>query len=321
MGCSKLDIRETRSMKIWYAPLAGALMVIACSSGDPGTVGAGGGNGGGQSGGGGLNFKLDGSAGHGGSTGATTAGPGQLLMLVRDFKFYAANDSTTDPDFENVPKDVDGSGNPSPGYVGNWDDHNIVTDKLGEDFKPVYKNASGKTLTTHGKDAFDKWFRTVDKTNIAQEIPITLTDNGNGTFSYDSKTAGPPLSPNGMFFPIDNGGDHATKFGNQGTDDNGVSHNFSFTVEIHTVFTYQGGETFHFSGDDDVFVYIDKKLVINLGGIHGREAADVSLDSLGLTVGNNYPLDFFYAERHVTQSNLLITTTLALSNNPDIPIF
>ena len=68
-------------------------------------------------------------------------------------------------------------------------------------------------------------------------------------------------------------------------------------------------------------VYIDNKLVINLGGIHGVETKNVLIDSLGLTKGKTYPLDFFYAERHVVASNLLITTTLDLSNNGDIPIF
>jgi fibro-slime domain-containing protein len=149
-----------------------------------------------------------------------------------------------------------------------------------------------------------------------QQIPMTLKDNGNGTYSYDSLSAGAPLSPGGGFFPIDDGSAYQTSFGNQGSN-----HNFSFTVEIHTVFTYSGGETFHFSGDDDVFVYIDNKLVINLGGIHSREQADVAIDSLGLIKGTTYPLDFFSAERHVTQSNLLITTTLGLTTNPDIPIY
>jgi fibro-slime domain-containing protein len=70
-----------------------------------------------------------------------------------------------------------------------------------------------------------------------------------------------------------------------------------------------------------VFVYIDKKLVINLGGIHARQQADVAIDSLGLTKGTEYPLDFFSAERHVTQSNMLITTTLGLTTNTEIPIY
>jgi fibro-slime domain-containing protein len=293
-------------------------VLIGCGN-DPGKLGSGGAGGNGA---GGIDIRLDAGRGSGGNAGGSgTLPPGTLNMVVRDFKLYDANNGKTNPDFENVPKTDENGNTCSPECYGPWHDTNIVTETLGDDYKPVYKNASGNTLTTHGKSAFDQWFNTVDGTNLMQQIPLTLTKNANGTYSYDSQSAGPPLSANGGFFPIDDSGPYKTAFGNQGQDANGVSHNFSFTVEIHTVFTYNGGETFDFRGDDDVFVYIDNKLVINLGGIHGAESASVKLDSLGLTKDHSYSLDFFYAERHVVQSNLLITTTLDLSNNGDIPIF
>ncbi len=256
------------------------------------------------------------NTGFGGATGVGTANgqTGQLTVTIRDFKFYNAGDPSTVPDFENVPK-TDQNGNPSPTYTGPWDDKNIVADQLGADHKPVYKNATGTTLTTHGKTAFDKWYRTVSGTNIAQAIPLALTKNADGAYEYDSQAAG-PLSPGGMFFPIDDGTQYKTAFGNQG-----MTHNYSFTSEIHTLFTYQGGETFHFSGDDDVYVFINNSLVINLGGVHSREPADVAIDDLKLTKGSTYPLNFFHAERHMTQSNLLITTTLELVVNTDIPTY
>jgi fibro-slime domain-containing protein len=56
--------------------------------------------------------------------------------------------------------------------------------------------------------------------------------------------------------------------------------------------------------------------VIDLGGVHGPETAQVEVDSLGLTIGQSYPLDFFSAERHVTGSNILFQTTLALQAPP-----
>jgi fibro-slime domain-containing protein len=297
------------AMIIKYAPLAIALVAVGCSNNNSDVVGAGGNT---VRSGGGVVINIGGASGNGGggnsgTTGTSTGQSGQLTMVVRDFKFYNATDATTDADFENVP---------STGGTGPWDDKDIVTDTLGSDFKPVYKSAGGTTLTTHGKDVFDKWYNTVDGTNIMQQIPFALTPGANGTYKYDSLSAGPPLSPGGGFFPIDDGSAYKTTFGNQGKN-----HNFSFTVEIHTVFTYNGGETFDFSGDDDVFVYINNKLVINLGGVHAREQASVAIDSLGLTKGTEYPLDFFSAERHVTQSNLLITTSLGLTTNPDIPIF
>ena len=315
---------------MWFKilPLALVAAMVGCSS-DPGKLGGGSGgeNGGGGSG---VEVKLD--AGKGGSGGTGDAGTsmnaaGELTMVVRDFRFYNASDGTTNPDFENVPTVTeDGDpcepSDPKAGCYGPWRDEEIVTDTLGDDYKPVYKNPSGTptypdgTLTTHGKDFFDQWYRTVDGTNIMQEIPFVLTKNKEGLYAYDSRHAGPPLSPGGKFFPIDDGSEHQTAFGNEGE-----SHNYSFTVEIHTLFTYNPGDTFSFSGDDDVFVYINNKRVINLGGIHGREEETVYVDELGLIPGETYPLDFFYAERHVVDSNLWITTTLDLSTNTDIPIF
>jgi fibro-slime domain-containing protein len=295
-----------------------AVSAIACSSNSPDSVGGPvNGNGNGTGGG----FVIGPPPGSTGGISGTPTGPGALNFIIRDFKFYDANDKNTNPDFENVPKDRDGDGNPvkTGSYLGPWDDHEIVTDQL-VDHLPVYKNQDSTTLTTHGKKGFDQWFHSVDGVNITQSIPVTLTKNADGAYEYDSKTDG-PLNKDGMFFPIDDGTPYATKFGNQtGRDSSGRSHNYSFTLEIHTLFTYQGGENFTFRGDDDVFVFIDNKLVINLGGIHGTETKAVDIDSLGLTKGNTYNLDFFYAERHVVASDLHITTGLELSNNSDIPI-
>lgn len=244
----------------------------------------------------------------GGATNAGSAASDTLTMIIRDFKLYAAADATTNPDFENVPK-TDGAGNPSTNYFGPWNDPAIVANELGSDGKPVYLGA-GTTLTTHGKDSFAQWFRDVDRVNITVAYPLKLTNNPDGSFEFDSEKVGVPLSaadPTKMFFPIDDGSRYATAFGDQGDP-----HNYCFTTELHTKFTYKGGEFFNFRGDDDVFVYIDGKLVINLGGIHAASAANVQVDTLGLTKGADYPLDFFSAERHKTGSNILFTTTLDL---------
>lgn len=157
--------------------------------------------------------------------------------------------------------------------------------------KPIYAGAPTGTLTTTGPANFDKWFRDSSADNVGQDLPLTFAGpDAKGVYSYDNQ----------QFFPID-----GQLWGNEGKN-----HNYSFTFELHTVFQYKGGEQFTFIGDDDVFTFINGKLVVDLGGVHEAETATVDIDSLGLTKGNNYPLDFFFAERHVTESHFRIDTSL-----------
>lgn len=262
----------------------------------------------------------DGHAGSGydgGIFGTTDGGSGEgsvlptsIVATIRDFRFYDAGDPTTNEDFENVP-----SACPTTGC----DDHGFVASTLGPDGTPTYTGGAGGTLSTHGAQWFAMWYHDAPGSNVTVSWPVPIVANpdpeaGSGATGYDSEIQGTDYgtTPQGFvagkgFFPIDDGTPYATAFGNQGWPNN-----YSFTCEIHTVFQYKGGEYFDFRGDDDVFVFIDDKLVIDLGGIHGPETATVQLDSLGLTVGQQYPLDFFSAERHVVGSNILFETTLSL---------
>lgn len=219
------------------------------------------------------------------STGSSTANtpPSSITLTgtIRDFK--AKNQTGGHPDFQYA--------------IG--DDRGIVTTQLGADQKPVYAKETGVTRTTTGKTNFDQWYRNVSGFNQSKEYSIVLERQSNGTYKYQ----------NNDFFPI-----NGQLFGNYSNNKN-----FHFTYEIHTQFTYKGGETFNFSGDDDVWVYINGKRVIDLGGVHSSQTQNVNLDSLGLTAGQTYDLDFFFAERHTTQSNFTITTNIALqpAPNPD----
>ena len=176
-------------------------------------------------------------------------------------------------------------------FIG--DDRGIVTPMLAASYKPVYAG-NPKTPTTTGRASFDQWFRDVPGVNQSVQVTLPFRDMGGGLFTYD----------NSAFFPVDD-----LLWGNEGH-----SHNYHFTFELHTRFLYNGGETFHFRGDDDVFTYINGHLVVDLGGIHLPQDATVDLDAeaarLGLTRGAPYTLDFFFAERHQEMSNFRIDTTL-----------
>lgn len=175
-------------------------------------------------------------------------------------------------------------------------DFNIVTDTLGADGRPVYKPGNnGSTPSTHGKVYFDQWYRDVPGVNISFHRQLEMQPSDDSRFKYTFNDA--------FFFPIDGEG-----FGNYpgATGHDGNPHNFHFTLETHLKFFYVPGGTFRFRGDDDLWIYINGKLVVNLGGVHGPETRTVELDSiadeLGLEPGNSYPFDLFFAERHARGS-------------------
>ena len=102
-----------------------------------------------------------------------------------------------------------------------------------------------------------------------------------------------------------------------------MPHNFGFTTELHTKFQYNGGETFMFTGDDDVWVFINNHLAVDVGGLHPPESKSVNLDAsatmLGITKGSVYNLDLFHAERHTPQSTFRVDTNLSFVNCGSLP--
>jgi fibro-slime domain-containing protein len=172
----------------------------------------------------------------------------------------------------------------------------LVRDTLGADGKPVL-GGSFRQGFIQSADSFREWYESTPSVNEPYALELYLAPN-DGKFSFESHD----------FFPLDGEG-----FGNEAQ-----AHNFSFTFELHTRFLYQGGEVFQFSGDDDLWVFINGRLAIDLGGVHA--AADQSLDlddassRLGIELGSEVTLDFFQAERHATQSNFQIDTTLQFTN-------
>lgn len=155
------------------------------------------------------------------------------------------------------------------------------------------------TLTALGAQTiepgnFAQWF-TKPTDSFALSLTLNETFAGSGIYEYS----------NNAFFPAD-----GLALGNEG-----LPHNYHFTFHVAATFGYQpgAGQVFNFTGDDDVWVFFDKQLGIDLGGLHEAASASVNLDQLlaGRPAGN-YSFDLFFAERHTVESNLQISTSLEL---------
>jgi len=170
----------------------------------------------------------------------------------------------------------------------------LVQNQLGADNKPIFVGPNGRGAIS-STASFNQWYNDDATVNSKTIVPVVLSETApnTGVYSFQSNA----------FFPID-----GQLFGNQGR-----AHNYHFTLELHTDFTYRGGEVFQFTGDDDIWVFINNRLVVDLGGVHGAASGSVNLDTLGLTTGSTYKFDFFFAERHTTDSNFRLQTSIGLS--------
>jgi fibro-slime domain-containing protein len=193
-----------------------------------------------------------------------------LRVLVRDFTTFSH------ADFGGLKPPADAAG--------------MVEAALGADRKPVRTE-----LLLEVAVEFGDWYQNVDGINVPYVVDLWLEPDA-GKYVFDSS----------RFFPID----PVTTEDDMQEDMDDVLRNFGFTTELHTSFEYQGGESFTFRGDDDVFVFVNRALVVDLGGVHGPVEGTIAIDDLGLTLGSVYELDLFQAERNPVGSNFRLETTL-----------
>jgi fibro-slime domain-containing protein len=176
----------------------------------------------------------------------------------------------------------------------------LLYDQLLGDLPGTYGNPYFERI--HTEAGFAQWWTDTPGVNLSTVVDLEFVRQADGTYLFDSATQDPWMTRGG-FFPID-----GQLFG----DYQATAHNFHFTFHMQATFTYDDsiGQMLEFIGDDDVWVFFDGRMAVDVGGRHPPRGQFVDLNRLGLLDGQQYTMDFFSAERQTLGSNIRISTNI-----------
>lgn len=204
-------------------------------------------------------------------------------------------------------------------------------------FEDDFEAATSLSGNSGSETNFEYFSKTVDNAAPALQLKRIVKADGSVSYVYDSAytsdwgDVNTPISNEALtkdkytgikdkepnFHPIDGDG-----FGNSSGD-------YNYGMSLHGsgkfIYHYSDDLYFDFTGDDDVYLYIDGKIALDLGGVHGPVSGKVALNKLvddkvlDLEEGCIYDFDFFYMERCLTGSNLRMETNIEVSNDALVP--
>jgi fibro-slime domain-containing protein len=220
-----------------------------------------------------------------------------------------------------ITQDVNASGIAQQG--GDWHEGNTHFMWAGN----AYNSSQVASLAGGGSFSVDTAYN-----NRVWDGVLNFRHAGGGMYVFDREGATVELG-SGQFFPFNSLAEYglpasanSAPFGNEWITDERQwnqaagregpvvrnRYNFSFTTEMVVDFEARADMSFEFTGDDDVWVFINENLVLDIGGIHQALTRSFNLRDVlpASEMGKNQTLRVFHAERHGTASNLKITTNI-----------
>lgn len=180
----------------------------------------------------------------------------------------------------------------------------LVAFELDDKYLPI--GVGGQMLPNRGMKDISHWFSAVDGKSASY--------TGNLQFDYSSDGAEFSFYKE-MFYPLDD-----VEF-SQGDFVNKDGHNHLFTMNFAVPFTalLSGDERFEITADDDTFVFVGNKLVIDMGGVHDAktgvfqisengdiyssvDGVDLAYSGVSIDAQNGAIVRIFHADRDSSES-------------------
>lgn len=174
-----------------------------------------------------------------------------------------------------------------------------------------YPRIANKDCVSNNGQYFETWWSDAMvggkqySTEVSGSLTFSQDSNGVYTFSSDS------------FFPIDNKG-------YQQMDITGAaSHNIFFTMHLKGFAAFDPSIRFSLWGSDNAWLFINGRLALDFGGLHTRGSAITfnpgNAAEYGLTQGEFFQVDLFYADQAGYDSKILFSSSAKLSETAGYP--
>ena len=153
------------------------------------------------------------------------------------------------------------------GYYNKNIETEIVAPVLNKEYLPEANG--GNHIPNRGVkgDNFTRWFSAVDGKSKAYAGTLGLKFNkSTASFSYE----------NNEFYPL-----NSISVPDEAVNRDGNNHLFTFNLGVPVQVLADGNEEFSIYADDDTWVYVGDKIVIDMGGVHDATTARFKINNEG----------------------------------------
>lgn len=227
------------------------------------------------------------------SNGKVTLKSNQVIYL---FEIWTTDRSSSAYDMQDLVVLVDLANDPS--YF-NEDPKNPPCVQIA-DTAAQFGTANGGGVSSG--TTFSQWFTDAIGENASRRQKIEMARGADGTYSYYTED----------FTPID-----GALYGNQGLEHN---RGFTYTIDAGATYSKCGGQFLEYTGTGDAWVYVNGKLVLDLGGTHANASQYVDFDRLGLADNSPMRIQIFYAQRTSSDAAFGLRTNIVLNSTTAVNV-